>query len=368
MYAIGISVFLDQINGKHASRITTELKRLCDQLNDDNISYPPSLTDIIQFEKDNEDISINILEYGGFDKNDKIILYDGRTSPHTYKRKHLVELLIIKDKIRDEITDEIIERKHYTTIMNIYALFRNSKSDNKFEYCRKCYTEFENHTYLDIHIPTCTGKSILPRMPEKGKNDIIEFRDFRMLTMMPHMLIGDFETHTDESGEIKSYSFALLTQCMFNKTKNKLSYYTGNNCLEEFFDTSEEQVKEIDETSTQTDRHSNRDVYKCIKPNPTYLICNKIIRTSNPKAFRYYDKKTGYLLGFKHNRCIYKNNELAILFHNGGKFDFRLIITYLSERYKDSNINPITKSLETSVTFTIPKFAKTNIKLRFIDS
>lgn len=83
MYAIGISVFLNQINRKHASQIPTELKRLCDQLNDDNISYPPSLIDIIQFKKDNEDISINIIEYGGFDKNHKIMLYDGRTSPHT---------------------------------------------------------------------------------------------------------------------------------------------------------------------------------------------------------------------------------------------------------------------------------------------
>ena len=36
----------------------------------------------------------------------------------------------------------------------------------------------KNHTDLDIHIPACAGKSILPRMPEKGKNDTIEFRDF----------------------------------------------------------------------------------------------------------------------------------------------------------------------------------------------
>ena len=149
----------------------------------------------------------------------------------------------------------------------------------------------KNDTDLDIHIPACAGKSILPRMPEKGKNDTIEFRDFRMLTMMSYMLIGDFETHTDESEEIKPYSFALLTQCMFNKTKNELPYYTGNNCLEEFFDTSEKHVKEIDETSTNADPHSNPDVNKCIKPNPTCLICNKIIRTSNPKAFGIMIKK-----------------------------------------------------------------------------
>ena len=38
-------------------------------------------------------------------------------------------------------------------------------------------------------------------------------------------------------------------------------------------------------------------------------------------------KKTGYLYGFRHGKCKLKNNKITV-FHNGAKFDFRLIISY----------------------------------------
>ena len=59
--------------------------------------------------KDNLDIFITIFEYGGFhkikeddndDENTKegMLIKDVRVSPYALKRKHLVELLIIKDE------------------------------------------------------------------------------------------------------------------------------------------------------------------------------------------------------------------------------------------------------------------------------
>ena len=52
-------------------------------------------------------------------------------------------------------------------------------------------------------------------------------------------------------------------------------------------------------------------------------------------------KKTGYFYGFKHGECKGKNNKITVLFHNGAKFDFRLIIAYLAEKCPNSNISCI---------------------------
>ena len=38
-----------------------------------------------------------------------------------------------------------------------------------------------------------------------------------MQTMQPFMIIADFETYTDKLNQIKPYSFAMFTHCIFNK-------------------------------------------------------------------------------------------------------------------------------------------------------
>ena len=110
LYAIGISVSSDELGNKNLARIFKNLLKCCEQLKIDNIDFPPSTEDTEQFEKDNTNISITIFEYSGFhkikedDKDNKntkegIVIKDVRVSPYDLKRKHLVELLIIKEKV-----------------------------------------------------------------------------------------------------------------------------------------------------------------------------------------------------------------------------------------------------------------------------
>ena len=108
LYSTGIFVFYDEIDMKNPSRVSKKSLKCCDRLNIDNINFPPTIKDIEQFEKDNLDIPITIFEYGDFhkikedDHNDEnikesIVIKDVGVSPYALKRKHLVELLIIKD-------------------------------------------------------------------------------------------------------------------------------------------------------------------------------------------------------------------------------------------------------------------------------
>ena len=124
LYATALSVYYDEIHKKHPSIIPKNLLKCCKRLNIENIEFPPKIKDIGRFEKDNPDISITIFEYDGFHKikedenstKEGIRIKDVRVSHHFLKRKHLVELLNIKEKTEDEDTSEIIERSYFTTI------------------------------------------------------------------------------------------------------------------------------------------------------------------------------------------------------------------------------------------------------------
>ena len=60
--------------------------------------------------------------------------------------------------------------------------------------------------------------------------------------------------------------------------------------------------------------------------------------------------------------------QINVLFHNGAKFDFRLIIFYLTEKCTHLNVSCIAHSIETFLTFSISNLNNTGINLRFIDS
>ena len=85
-----------------------------------------------------------------------ININDVRVSPYALKRKHLVELLIIIEKIKDENTNEIIKKSHFTMIKSLSRLFRGSKYDKGLHYCKKYYCSFRSKEKLEnVHIPLC---------------------------------------------------------------------------------------------------------------------------------------------------------------------------------------------------------------------
>ena len=69
-----ISVYYDEIDKKHANRISKNLLKCCERLNIKNIKFPLKIKDIEQIEKDNPDISITIFEYDGFQKIKKDVI------------------------------------------------------------------------------------------------------------------------------------------------------------------------------------------------------------------------------------------------------------------------------------------------------
>ena len=71
-------------------------------------------------------------------------------------------------------------------------------------------------------------------MPERRKNNIIKFKNFHIQTIQKCMIAADFETYTNQLNPIKPYSFAMFMHCIFDENNNKLSCFTGKNCLHKF--------------------------------------------------------------------------------------------------------------------------------------
>ena len=155
------------------------------------------------------------------------------------------------------------------TIKNISRLLHGSKYDKGLYYCKKCYYSFKTTEKLNYtHILLYTNvENVLTIMPEKSKNDTVKFRDYHMQKMQSFMIIADFETYTNKLIQIRPYSFAMFTHCIFNESNNKLTYFTGYDHLDEFFNDLTYHVNQINKIKAKPNPHSNPNVYKSNSEN-----------------------------------------------------------------------------------------------------
>ena len=158
----------------------------------------------------------------------------------------------------------------------------------------------------------------------------------------------------------------MFTQCIFNENNNKLTNYTDNDCLHEFFNDFTYHVNRISKLKAKPSPYSNPEVYKLNAQKAICLICNNPILTHNPHAHRYYCKKAGYLYGFRHGECPERKLQINVLFHKSSKFDFRLITEHLASKCTHSSISCIAHGIETLLTFSITNVNGTGINLRLL--
>ena len=158
---------------------------------------------------------------------------------------------------------------------------------------KKCYSSFESKEKLEkIHIPLCLdNENVLRIMPDRGINNIIKFKDFHMQIIQPFLIIDDFETYTNKLNQIKPYSFAMFTLCIFNEDNNELTCYTGKNCLDNFFTHLKYHVNKVIKIKTRPNPYSNPTANKNNDNKTICLMCNKETLTDEPHACRYYCKK-----------------------------------------------------------------------------
>ena len=81
-----------------------------------------------------------------------------------------------------------------------------------------------------------------------------------------------------DQNSIKVYTIVKNAIVLLSQ-KNKLTYFTGKDCLDKFFDHLIQHINHINKTKAKPNPHTNPNVYKSNSENTICLICNNKILT-----------------------------------------------------------------------------------------
>ena len=382
-YDVTVSLNHDKIN-KDPQRIS-KIKPFIDQYNWNDIDFPSTGKDWKKFELNNESIALNIL----------YVPHNTRKIHLAYKSKH--NLTREKHVILLMITDG--EKWHYTAVKRLSGLLRGVAGNNNGDfYCLNCFHAYrtenklekhkkicENHDYCHVEMPNEDNKIIKYNQEEKSiRSPFIIYADLECLLKKVSTCYNNFEeSSTTEINKHTPSGYSLFTHCSFDKSKNKLDYYRGDNCMENF-------CKDLREHATKIINYEKKDMIPLTKKEKEQhseqkvcYICKKEFNTDDGDKKHYTVKDlchyTGKYRGAAHNICNLRYKipkEIPIVFHNGSTYDYHFKINELVKEF-DENFECLGENTEKYRTFSVPirkeiknknKIIEITYKIKFIDS
>ena len=245
-YSVTVSLNHDKIN-RDPQRVS-KTKPFIDQYNWKDIDFPSTDKDWKKFELNNESIALNILYVPH--KTRKICL--AYKSKYNFTRENQVILLMITDG----------KKWHYLAVKRLSALLNGitSNHDGDF-YCLNYFHAYTTKNKLDAHKKICENRDYCNVEMPNEDNKIIKYNQGEKSIRSPFIIYADLEclvekintcfNNPEESRQSLVQSTSSITEinkhtpsgysffphCSFDKTKNKLDYYRGYNCMENFVKT-----------------------------------------------------------------------------------------------------------------------------------
>ena len=259
-------------------------------------------------------------------------------SKHNLTREKHVILLMITDG----------EKWHYTAVTRLSGLLRGVTGNNNGDfYCLNCFHAYRTESKLETHKRICEKRHYCHVEMPNEDNKTIKYNQEDKSIRSPFIIYADLEcllekrsicyNNPEESStaEINKHTpsgYSLFTHCSFDKTKNKLDYYRGNDCMEMF-------CKDLREHTTKIINYEKKDMIPLTKKEEKHhnkekvcYICKKEFNTGDDKKHHKVRDNchyTGKYKGAAHNICNlrYKTpKEIQIVFHNGSTYDYHFII------------------------------------------
>ena len=189
-------------------------------------------------------------------------------------------------------------------------------------------------------------------------------------------------TNESSSTKINKHTpsvYSIFTHCSFDKSKNKLNYYRGNDCMQKF-------CKDLREHATKIINYEKKNVIPLTTEEKIHYnkqkicyICKKEFDINDEKNYKVGDHchYTGKYRGASHNICNLRYKvpkEIPIVFHNGSTYDYHFIIKELVKE-SEANFECIGGNTEKYITFSVPikkkienKDIEITYKTKIIDS
>ena len=184
----------------------------------------------------------------------------------------------------------------------------------------------------------------------------------------------DLSSTTKMNQHIPS-GYSIYTNCSFDKSNNKLSYYRGEDCTKRFCKDLKDHATKINDFKKKTMIPLTKEEKDNYNKENICHICKKDF--NNDSKVRDHCHFTGKYRGAAHNTCnlryeIPKN--IPVIFHNGSTYDYHFIIKELACEF-DGNFECLGENTEKYITFSVPiekEIENKNIdityKIKFIDS
>ena len=291
------------------------------------------------------------------------------------------------------------ENWHYLIIKNLSRLLRGitSNHDGDF-YCLNCFHSYRTKNKLDAHKKIWENHEYCHiEMPTKD-NNIIKYNQGGKSLNLPFIIYTDLEcflekinacyNNPEESSTTKinkhtPSGYSTFTHCSFDKSKNKLNYYRGEDCMKRF-------CKDLREHATKIINCEKKDMIPLTKKEEENYnnqkicyICKKEFITSDTTEHKKNNKVRDHChYTYKYRRVIHNTcnlrykipKEIPIIFHNGSTYDYHFIIRELVKEF-EGNFECLEENTEKYITFSVTikkrienKDMEINYKIKFIDS
>lgn len=150
----------------HPERVSKILREQAEELDWTGIEFPMTLNQITKFEKNNDNVSVNVFGY------EKMVVYPLRVSEHSTLER-AVDLLLIADG----------PKTHYCISRLLSS--QSSSRDHARIYCRRCMNDFDNDKALAKHQMYCNSHDdVRIDMPEIGTT--LSFKNYNRSMRVPY--------------------------------------------------------------------------------------------------------------------------------------------------------------------------------------
>ena len=229
-------------------------------------------------------------------------------------------------------------------------------------------------------------------------NNIIKYNQGEKSLELPFIIYADLEcllkkidtcyNNPDLSSTTKinqhiPSGYSIYTNCSFNKSNNKLSYYRGEDCMKRFCKDLKDHATKIIDFKKKTMIPLTKEEEDNYNKENNFYICKKDFNndttesSSSERKVRDHCHFTGKYRGAAHNTCNLRYKvpkNIPVSFHNGSTYDYHFIIKELACEFEE-NFECLGENTEKYITFSVPikkKIENKNIdityKIKFIDS
>ena len=364
-----------------------------------------AINKIDKFEKNNEDIAVNVLyiysgQKRGTSKNEdeeertnekygKITIL--RRSDYNTTRSKIVNLLLITNG----------EKKHYAAVKNMSELLsrENANSRRAYHHCLNCLNGFRTESSRDKHYANCVDHDAVKiKMLWKGEDRWVQYHGGQNQFKVPFAMYADFESilkpmdecYKDRMNQLKakqtggSYTecinrHVLSGWCVYSKfaygeIQDPLKAYHGKDCAERFIDHIVDETKRLYEKFPEQPMIPLTEILQREHDEATKChICMKLFDDpENNQKVRDHCHYTGLYRGAAHDSCNlqYKiPKHIPVVFHNLSSYDIHLFIKELGKKFNTEDVGCIAENKGKYISFNVKipvQLAK--VELQFIDS